>query len=64
MTDTAGRQAAQMTTGTGKFIEIQGTAEGEPFDQATLIGLIDLARAGIEELLAAQAALLAKLDDN
>lgn len=45
-------------TGTGKFIEIQGTAEGQPFDQAALLGLIDLARAGIEQLLAEQAKIL------
>jgi len=46
-------------TGTGKFVEIQGTAEGEPFDQETLMGLIDLARHGIEQLLTGQATLLA-----
>jgi len=45
-------------TGTGKFVEVQGTAEGEPFDQETLIGLIDLARHGIAQLLAEQAVLL------
>ena len=45
-------------TSTGKFVEVQGTAEGEPFDYETLIGLVDLARQGIEQLLAEQAALL------
>jgi ribonuclease PH len=45
-------------TGTGKFVEVQGTAEGEPFAYETLIGLVDLARPGIEQLLAEQAALL------
>jgi ribonuclease PH len=45
-------------TGAGKFVEIQGTAEGEPFDQATLIGLVNLARSGIERLLVEQAAVL------
>jgi ribonuclease PH len=45
-------------TGAGKFVEIQGTAEGEPFDQATLMGMVDLARFGIEQLLAEQAAVL------
>jgi ribonuclease PH len=49
-------------TGAGKFVEIQGTAEGKPFDHETLIGLIDLARKGIEQLLAQQTALLANLD--
>lgn len=48
-------------TGGGQFIEIQGTAEGHPFDQATLLGMIDLARHGIEQLLAGQAAVLENL---
>ncbi|HEX9924062.1 MAG TPA: ribonuclease PH [Anaerolineae bacterium] len=48
-------------TGTGKFVEIQGTAEGAPIDRATLIGLIDLAHDGIEQLLVEQAALLGKI---
>jgi len=48
-------------TGTGKFVEVQGTAEGEPFDQETLVGLVNLARHGIEQLLAEQSALLAQL---
>jgi ribonuclease PH len=47
-------------TGARKFVEIQGTAEGDPFDHETLIGLVDLAREGIEQLLAQQAALLAR----
>jgi ribonuclease PH len=46
-------------TGTGNFVEIQGTAEGKPFDQETLLGLLDLARTGIQQLLAEQQALLA-----
>ncbi len=37
-------------TGEGKFIEVQGTAEGAPFDRATLLSLLDLAAAGIREL--------------
>jgi len=45
-------------TGTGKFIEIQGTAEGEPFGRSTLLKLIDLAGSGIQQLLARQAELL------
>ena len=48
-------------TGAGKFVEIQGTAEKTPFDQETLFGLIALARQGIEQLLAQQAELLARL---
>lgn len=37
-------------TGSGKFIEIQGTAEGEPFDRAELGTLLDLASTGCAEL--------------
>lgn len=48
-------------TGGGKFIEIQGTAEGAPFDQETLSGMLDLARAGIGQLLNEQAVLLGSL---
>jgi ribonuclease PH len=48
-------------TGTGKFVEIQGTAEGVPFDRETLLAMLDLARQGIEQLLGQQAALLADL---
>ncbi|MDR1861783.1 MAG: ribonuclease PH [Candidatus Ancillula sp.] len=37
-------------TGSGKFIEIQGTAEGEPFDHAELVALLKLAEKGTTEL--------------
>lgn len=37
-------------TGSGKFIEVQGTAEGEPFDGDTLQSLLGLGQAGIEGL--------------
>jgi ribonuclease PH len=40
--------------GTGKFIEVQGTAEGEPFSKAEMDKLLDLARKGIKELIALQ----------
>ncbi|MGE5602570.1 MAG: hypothetical protein ACM30E_05940 [Nitrososphaerales archaeon] len=39
----------------GEFIELQGTAEGRPFDRGTLTRLLDLAAGGIGELLVAQA---------
>ena len=42
-----------MTAG-GRFVELQGTAEGEAFDRAQLGGLLDLAGGGIEQLVAAQ----------
>ena len=41
-------------TGSGKFIEVQATAEHRPFDDAQLSGLIELARRGIVELTGIQ----------
>ena len=41
-------------TGSGGIVEIQGTAEGEPFSRGQLDSLIDLARQGIASLVAAQ----------
>lgn len=41
-------------TGSGKFIEVQGTAEKAPFDRIKLDGLLGLARKGITELVAIQ----------
>ncbi|GGK86279.1 ribonuclease PH [Sphaerisporangium melleum] len=37
-------------TGTGEFVEVQGTAEGVPFDRSTLDALLDLAATGCAEL--------------
>jgi ribonuclease PH len=37
-------------TGEGALIEVQGTAEGAPFDRAALLSLLDLAATGIREL--------------
>lgn len=44
----------------GGFVEVQGTAEGHAFLRRELDALLDLAAAGIEELLDAQAAALAE----
>lgn len=41
-------------SGDGRFIEVQGTAEGEPFDRALLDSLLDLALGGCAELKAMQ----------
>lgn len=41
-------------TGSGKFIEVQGTAEGVPFDQQTLNAMLELAKSGIRTLTALQ----------
>ena len=46
-------------TGTGRFVEVQGTAEGMAFSRGELDSLLALAEAGIKELSAAQAAALA-----
>jgi ribonuclease PH len=43
-----------MTAG-GRYIEVQGTAEGEPFDRSQLMELCDLGWAGIQQLCEAQA---------
>lgn len=48
-----------VTTGGGKFIEVQGTAEGAPFDRAELDALLNLALAGTSKLAEIQAAALA-----
>ena len=41
-------------TGAGRFVEVQGTAEGEPFARAELDALLALAAGGIAELVAHQ----------
>ena len=43
----------------GRFIEIQGTAEGAPFSTAEMNAMLDLARAGIAQIVAAQNQVLA-----
>jgi ribonuclease PH len=45
-------------TGSGGFVEVQGTAEGEPFTQAQMDVLMSLAQGGIRELIAKQKAAL------
>eukprot|EP00873_Tetraselmis_striata_P031930 jgi/Tetstr1/452194/TSEL_039230.t1 len=45
-------------TGSGKFVEIQGTAEAEPFSAQELAELIGLAEKGIAELVDLQRAVL------
>ncbi len=47
-------------TGSGKFVEVQGTAEGAAFSRGELDSLLLLAEGGITELLAAQNAVLAQ----
>jgi ribonuclease PH len=45
-------------TDQGTFVEVQGTAEGRPFDRPAMDGLIDLASAGLARLFSAQAEVL------
>ncbi|WP_241573761.1 ribonuclease PH [Rosenbergiella nectarea] len=44
----------------GRMIEVQGTAEGEPFSHEELLALLALAKEGINELITAQKAALAQ----
>jgi ribonuclease PH len=46
-------------TGDGRFVEVQGTAEREPFDRKLLDQLLDLAVTGCAELSGLQQAALA-----
>jgi len=45
-------------TGSGKLVEVQGTAEGDPFDRAQLDALVDLAQDGIARLVEIQRGVL------
>jgi ribonuclease PH len=47
-------------TGSGRFIEVQGTAEGMPFSRGELEEMLALAERGIAELVVAQNAVLAE----
>lgn len=47
-------------TGDGRFVEVQGTAEAEPFDRAELNALLDLATGGCADLTKIQEAALAR----
>ena len=48
-------------TGGGRFIEVQGTAEGLPFGREALLTLLDLADHGIRQLVAKQRAIVGHL---
>ncbi len=43
-----------VATGSGKYIEVQGTAEGQPYDRARLNRLLDTAQVGIDVLVRKQ----------
>jgi len=46
-------------TDAGTYVELQGTAEGKPFDRAATTAMLDLADEGLAALFAAQASVLA-----
>jgi len=48
-------------TGDGRFIEVQGTAEAEPFGRDALLELLDLADTGIKQLIEKQRAIVGHL---
>ena len=48
-------------TGDGRFIEVQGTAEGPPFERDALDALLELADAGIRQLVSLQREILGDL---
>jgi len=50
----AGVDMNVVMTGVGGLVEVQGTAEGEPFARSELDSMLDLAAAGIDELVQAQ----------
>jgi ribonuclease PH len=55
----AGTDMNVVVTGDGRFVEVQGTAEGVPFDRAELDTLLDLAVAGCGQLAEIQQQALA-----
>jgi ribonuclease PH len=59
----AGVDMNVVMTGIGGLVEVQGTAEGEPFARGELDTLLDLAEAGIDELVQAQKRALGPLLD-
>ena len=48
-------------TDAGTYVELQGTAEGRPFDRAAVDRLLDLANEGLEQLFGTQAEALASV---
>ena len=56
----AGTDMNVVVTGSGGFVEVQGTAEGAPFDRAELGALLDLATGGCAQLAQIQQDVLAQ----
>ncbi len=51
-------------TGSGKFVEIQSTAEGDPFAFEDMLELLELAKKGIGELISIQKSFLKAIIDD
>jgi ribonuclease PH len=51
-------------TGSGKLVEIQGTAESSPFTTKKLVDLVTLAKKGIDELISKQKELFKDTPDS
>jgi ribonuclease PH len=49
-------------TGDGRFIELQGTAEREPFSRSQIDELVALASRGIERLIGIQKQIIAQVE--
>jgi ribonuclease PH len=47
-------------TGSGRYVEVQGTAEGMPYSRSELDSLLDLAQTGISEIVALQLEMVAE----
>jgi ribonuclease PH len=56
----AGTDANFVMTGKGHIVEVQGTAEGEPFSEAAFLELMALARSGIAQLVDLQRKVIAQ----
>ena len=56
---TAGVDMNVVVAGDGRFVEVQGTAEGAPFSRAEMDALLDLAVSGCQQLFVAQEVALA-----
>jgi ribonuclease PH len=50
-----------VATDAGRYVELQGTAEGKPFDRAGVDQMLDLASGGLERIFAAQAEAVASV---
>jgi ribonuclease PH len=50
-----------VATDAGRYVELQGTAEGKPFERADVDRMLDIAATGLEKLFAAQAEAIASV---